>query len=103
MRADKVTLAVFSATYTRESSTENGVTIRRGNAPISNVHDLPEVHGFAWREAWADRSYRGVWTSAEYLAIITFCEGDITIERNDSQADYDKAIARCGDFYDEGK
>ena len=48
--------------------------------------------------AWAqvdttqDASYYGVWTNPETLQIVTYCEGDITVQTADSEAEYVEAV-----------
>lgn len=54
---------------------------------------------FHFREDWADGPYRHVWTSETERAIITFCEGDVSIERFETGEQYRAGLEKCADFY----
>ena len=47
-----------------------------------------------------DASYFGVWTHPGERRILTYAEGDVTIETFDADGEYVEGLRACLDFYD---
>lgn len=58
-----------------------------------DAKDFTPVYG------WSDMPYRDVSVSDKHLAILTFCEGDVTLEVAPDVEAYRKAILEAHDFY----
>lgn len=59
--------------------------------------NLPD--GFNEEYDWADCSYRMVWTNPDAYAIITYCEGDVSIAVYENEDAYQEAWGECYSFY----
>lgn len=93
-------LEQFKARFITETSTTRERTMHTGNAFwLANAYELPEVEGFSEKELWADGPYRRVWICYEQRAILTFCEGDITVEEYATEGGYAEAVAKADEFY----
>lgn len=57
------------------------------------------ANGWAQIDTYQDASYFGVWTNPERREIVTYCEGDITMEICDDDNDYRRACVACLTFY----
>jgi hypothetical protein len=55
--------------------------------------------GFVEVEAWADSRYRVVYVSRQALALLTYCEGDLILERCPDQAVFQRAWEQAEAFY----
>jgi hypothetical protein len=55
--------------------------------------------GFVEVEAWADSRYRVVYVSHQDLAFLTYCEGDLTLERCPNQAVFRRVWEEAEAFY----
>lgn len=73
-------------------------SMRRGFT-LGEFHTVDHVQGFILCDEWSDLPYRAVWTSLEYSSILTYCEGDITLEEYDSHSDYLQGVEVCDRFY----
>jgi hypothetical protein len=51
-------------------------------------------------EKWNDAA-RFVWIHEKERAVLTYCEGDLTLEIYSTEDDFIKALGRCNDFYTE--
>lgn len=82
----------------------------RGNSGYKDSEQLSDIvegqmnarfrAGFQERPAWADGRYRTVWTSDELRCIVTYCEGDVTIELADTEDGYQVLIDYASSFYE---
>lgn len=45
-------------------------------------------HGFAQVDTSQDASYFGTWTNPERRMVVTFCEGDVTLQTADTDTEY---------------
>lgn len=96
------TLAWFIDTFTdgeRPSRTE-GVTLRTGFTLLDSyalLNALPE--GFSMVEAWCDEPFRMCWANHADRALITYCEGDITVDVAPDEIVWCRLLARCAEFY----
>lgn len=70
-----------------------------GGDSVSLSLDLPS--GFSERPEWADGGFRKVWTSDRHYAIITYCEGDISLVQFPGAFPFDKHIEYLTDYYKE--
>lgn len=57
--------------------------------------------GFETMTAWGDGDYRAAWTHDTERAIVTYCEGDTTIQTFTTRSQYDQASMNAAAFYDE--
>lgn len=72
---------------------------RGGAAPSAHqvARYLPST--YTERPEWRDGYYRAVWTSETERAIVTYCEGDVTIEVMATPEAYTAQLAAAGAFY----
>ncbi len=56
-------------------------------------------HAWAHVEAWTARFHRLVWVSTRLLGIITWTEGDVTLELFNSTEDWQAGLRRAAEFY----
>lgn len=56
--------------------------------------------GWAQIDTWQDASYFGIWTSPTERKILTYCEGDITIQSADTDAEYVQIVRECIGYYE---
>ena len=59
-------------------------------------------HGFAQVDTGQDASYFGTWASARKLTVVCYCEGDVTIDRHETPAEFVEAIRGLKAWNDEG-
>jgi hypothetical protein len=82
--------------------TEDGVDHYTQGAMIENgwkelSQFLPST--FIQVKGWHDGHYRRVWISDADLSIVTYCEGDFSLEIAHSEAIYKREIQKCHNFY----
>ena len=83
-----------------EKTVTEGVTIYRGSLPLRS-------HSFVGRllpldfveQDWLGDQTFNVWLSSSRQVIITFCEGDITVQRFTRAVDYRNEVAKQEAFY----
>ncbi len=75
-----------------------GYTIYR-SFTMQGAWSLPRLKGFVEVEDWQDAHYRRVWVSDDDLAIVTYCEGDITVQLFERKVTYDVALEYASNFY----
>lgn len=56
--------------------------------------------GFAQVDTDQDFSHHGVWANPHSLTVISFCEGDVTVERANSVAEFVAKLRQINEFYD---
>ena len=56
--------------------------------------ELPSRDGWAQVDTNQDASYYGIWTNARNRTTISYCEGDVSIERYATDEEYVQAIRR---------
>lgn len=69
---------------------------------LLDTHDVAAAvpESFRERADWADGLYRRVWVSESDRAIITYCEGDITVGQFDGGEAFKKQLAHARQFYE---
>jgi len=70
-----------------------------GQSRFLNRNELVE-NGFSYVSEWSD-GYREVFISEQHNAIVTTCEGDLSVSLTDSNEAYKNEIDRCTEFYNE--
>lgn len=71
-----------------------------GTAPFGHVMDFPDPEGLIFQEDWST-AYRGVWTSWTRHVIVTYVEGDVSVEYFPDPKNYADAIYSAAKFYEE--
>lgn len=66
---------------------------------MEGAWDFPRLAGFREVEEWQDGHYRRVWVSEEEWTIVSYCEGDITVQLFERKVTYDLALHYAADFY----
>lgn len=97
-----VSLENFIKCYITEGADASFVDGCRSMTGVSCGREADEiftVKGAAFMEDWADGPYRHVWVHNEERAIITYCEGDISVQVYETQAAYDLAVFKSHQFY----
>lgn len=89
------------------ASTKAGCTVRQFFLPLERyvVDFAPDFKAEGWEQFDTDQdaAYFGVWVNSKQLVVLTYCEGDWSIEECPSQEHYRAAIERLCAFYAEGK
>jgi hypothetical protein len=80
----------------------------------TECHFMPDADRYAfdirfchYKRGWAqcdtaqDAPYFGIWTNPFRLQIVTYAEGDVTIQTAASEAEYREAVRSAGAFYRE--
>ena len=68
--------------------------------PLGNRYQFDEGPcrpgtGWAQVDTKQDASYYGIWTNPKTRQILTFCEGDITVETAENDEEYIEAVRDC--------
>lgn len=79
-------------------------TLERGSASMfadrfTYDEKLTISEGWAQIDTWQDASYFGVWCNPIKREIFTYCEGDLTLEKCESDEDFRAALEHCLTFY----
>lgn len=97
---------MITATLTGFLSGDHWTIERRGDGhaiyrsfTMQGAWSLPRLESFTEIEDWQDAHYRRVWVSDEDLAIVTYCEGDITVQLFERKISHDLAVEDAFDFY----
>jgi hypothetical protein len=56
--------------------------------------------GFAQVDTSQDASYFGIWANPFNLTVVTFCEGDVTTQMTDSEAEFKAEMERIKAWYE---
>ena len=85
---------------TPERLTEAGATLFKGFT-LASWYEVQQAlpAGFTERKRWADERYRVVWVSRDYLAIVTFAEGDVHITVSPDLDTFENELDRHAEFY----
>ncbi len=87
--------------------TSAGCTCRKAFLPSERyIIDFAEdfnTEGWQQFDTDQDAHYFGVWINARQRLILTYCEGDWTLEECPSTDHYRDAVKRLCDFYGEGR
>ena len=86
--------------YCPEHEHHDTYLLRRGSMrePVTAA-EFPEVRGLIFCEQWATR-HRAVYCSAPRRVIVTWIEGDLTVEEHHTLASYEAAMERARKFYE---
>lgn len=58
------------------------------------------ANGYAQIDTGQDASYFGTWCSPSERTIVCYCEGDVTVQRADTDEDFVRAIRECAAWND---
>ena len=94
-----VSLAAFRERYgwTRADDITDR-EVYRGFSTLESGYALTAPAGFRVVESWSD-GYRVVWASSSERAILTYCEGDLSLEMCADYATFRASMLAAGRFY----
>lgn len=76
-----------------------GGRLFRGFTPECDWLSLAVPEGFELHEVAVERTYRAMWSHAGERAILTYVEGDVTLEIYDTDKDFERALNQSIRFY----
>jgi hypothetical protein len=97
----QLTLNTFIDTFTAEAE-GRGIEfwVYRGGT-FTDAYGLQAYipEGFELIELWSQEPHMMVWVNDRDMAIISYCEGDVTVSRHAREATYLDELEECANFY----